>query len=153
MSIKSFVSGTVPLLPRDTAPSEHEHDEMSVPTADHYRPDADAAVEDTVTREARSTDAAKLTFPVQMVIGALVMTCTILGGVYGMVNGIRDSQMKTESDLRDLRTRFEMQSQVDIARNEARTAELKSSTEAISDLRRLTQMLQLQFQELSKGKR
>lgn len=111
--------------------------------------------DDTVTppREARSTDASKLTFPVQMTIGAIVMTATILGGVYGMVNGIRESQMKTESDLRDLRTRFEMQGQVDMARNEARAAEVEASKSAIDDLRRLTQMLQLQYQEIAKARK
>lgn len=148
------MSGTVPLLGRETAPSESEQDECPRPPAISFRRDAGAAVEEPrVTRESRSTNAAKLTFPVQMVIGAIVMTTTIIGSVYGMTSGIRESQMKTESDLRDLRTRFEMQAQVDIARNEARAAELKASTEAIADLRRLTQMLQLQYQEISKGRR
>lgn len=147
------LSGTVPLLGRDTAPEQTRADESPRPPAMSFRRDAGAAIEEplvTPPRESRSTDAAKLTFTGQMVIGAIIMTTSIIGSIYGMTSGIRESQMKTESDLRDLRTRFEMQSQVDIARNEARAAEMKASTEAIADLRRLTQMLQLQYQQISK---
>lgn len=104
----------------------------------------------TPVREARSTDAAKLTFPVQMVIAMIVMTCSIIAAVYGMTNGIRESQLQTASDLRDLRTRMEMQQQVDAARNDARASEIKSQNDAISELRRLTQLLQLQYQALEK---
>lgn len=124
---------------------------MPVPTVERYRRVMDTALEGVLTpREGRITDASKLTFPVQMVIGAIIMTVSIIASVYGMTNGIRESQLKTESDLRDLRTRMEMQLQVDTARNEARAAELKSQNEAISELRRLTQLLQLQYTELQK---
>lgn len=103
-----------------------------------------------VTRDAQSTDASRLTFPVQMVIAAIIMTISIIGSVYGMTSGIRESQLQTESDLRDMRTRMEMQTQIDIARNDARTQEVQAQNEAILELKRLTQMLQIQYSELSK---
>lgn len=103
-----------------------------------------------VTREARSTDASRLTFPMQMLIGAILMTASIIGVVYGMTSGIRESQLKTESDIRNLQTRMEMQLQIDNARNEARATELKIQSATIEELKRLTQLLQLQYAELQK---
>lgn len=104
------------------------------------------------TRDRRSTDASRLTFPLQMLIGAILMTSAIIGAVYGMTSGIRESQLKTESDLRDMRTRMELQVEIDRARNEARALEIKTQNDAIGDLRRMTQLLQIQYSELKKGR-
>lgn len=136
----------------NTLPSEHEHDEMSVPTASYFRRESAPSIEAEVspTREGRATDASRLTFPVQMMIGAIVMTVTIVGGIRYYADELDKSISAQASDLRDIRTRMEMQTQVDIARNEARIAEMKSQNEAINDLRRITQMLQIQYSELSK---
>lgn len=104
-------------------------------------------------REARSTDASRLTFPVQMMIGAIVMTAAIVGSFYAMttpIRELRESQLKIESDVRDMRTRMEMQTQIDVARQDARSVEVKAQNEAINELRRLTQLLQLQYAALEK---
>lgn len=104
----------------------------------------------TDSRPARATDASRLTFTAKMMIGAIMMTATIIAAVYGMTNGIRESQLKTESDIRNLQTRMEMQLQIDNARNETRAMELKTQSAAIDELKRLTQLLQLQYAQLEK---
>ena len=143
-------SGAVPLWARDTAPCEPGQTDLPVPTAPLFRRVTDTAVEDTVSppREARSTDASKLTFPVQMMIAAILMTATIIGAVYGLTGGIRESQAQMQSDIRDMRTRMELQAEIDRARNEARGVEQKATNAAVDDLRRLTQLLQIQYNEL-----
>lgn len=101
-------------------------------------------------------------FTGQMLGGAILMTATILGGMYSMMSGVRESQLKTESDVRDLSTRFELrdradaeraaqQVEVERAKAEARAAEQKAAAAALDDLRRLTTLLTLQYQQLQKG--
>ena len=107
--------------------------------------------ESNVTREARSTDiqVSRLTFPLP-VMAAIVGTAISVMGIQYVANaGMRDSQLAVQSDVRDMRTRMEMQTQIDIARNEARTQEIQTQNEAINELKRLTQLLQLQYSELS----
>lgn len=113
-----------------------------------------AGVEDvSPPRESRSTDATKLSFPLQLMLGAIFTTASIIGGIWGVTSGLR-------SDIRDIRTRMELQAEVDKARNEARTAEAKAFndraemiSESMADLRRLTQLLQIQYQEMNKERR
>lgn len=114
-------------------------------------PDAQLAQGDAVSsREGRSTDASRLTFPVQMLIGAVVMTATILGAVYGMTSGIRESQLETASDIRDLRTRIEMAAQVNAADKRAQDMIFETTAKTVEQLRAQVQLLQLQYAELSK---
>ncbi len=101
-------------------------------------------------REGRATDAAKITFPVQMVIGAVIMTASIIGAVYGMTNGIRESQLKTESDMRDLRTRQEYQQRVNEADARAQSVVFDNMKSTVEQLRAQVQLLQLQYAEINK---
>ena len=101
-------------------------------------------------RRVPSTDVNKLSFQMPTVIAIVVASMTVAGSQYFFQAGIR-------SDLRDMQTRMELQSEVDKARNEARTTEIKAFNDRVemldqsmADLRRLTQLLQLQYAELSK---
>jgi hypothetical protein len=124
----------------------------SVPTAIPFRSDVALAIEEPVTppREARSTDASRLTFPTQMMIGCIVMTAAIIGSVYGLTGGIRESQLRTESDMRDLRTRMEYQQRVNEADARAQTVVFDNMKTTVEQLRSQVQLLQLQYAELNK---
>lgn len=104
----------------------------------------------TDSRPARATDASKLTFPVQMVIAMIVMTCSIIGAVYGMTSGIRESQFKTESNMRDMQTRMEMQQRVNEADARAQTVVFENMKQTVEQLRAQVQLLQLQYAEINK---
>lgn len=101
-------------------------------------------------RTARSTDASRLTFPVQMVIAMIVMTVSIIGAVYGMTNGIRDSQFKTELTMRELQTRMDMQQRVNDAETKAQGVIFENMKSTVEQLRAQVQLLQLQYAELNK---
>ena len=70
-----------------------------------------------------STDASKLSFPLQLVIVILSATGAIWATQYGL-----------RSDVRDIRTRMELQAQVDAERmkvQEERAAQMKSTIESM----------------------
>lgn len=85
-----------------------------------------------------------------MVIAAVIMTCSIIGAVYGMTNGIRESQLKTESDMRDLKTRMEMQQRVNDAEAKAQGVIFDSMKSTVDQLRAQVQLLQLQYESINK---
>ena len=51
---------------------------------------------------AKSTDASKLSFPLPLVIGAIMFAASVVGSMWMVV-----------SDVRDIRTRMEMQKEID----------------------------------------
>lgn len=104
----------------------------------------------TPPRESRVTDASRLMFPWPMMIAIVGTAITVTGTQYLGNAGVRETQAAIASDVRDMRTRMEMQAQIDIARNESRQSEVKSQNEAINELKRLTQLLQLQYAALEK---
>lgn len=104
----------------------------------------------TDSRPARATDASKLTFPVQMVIAMIVMTVSIIGAVYGMTNGMRESQLRAESDMRDLKTRMEYQQRVNEADARAQQVVFDNMKQTVEQLRAQVQLLQLQYSEINK---
>lgn len=99
-------------------------------------------------REGRATDASRLMFPLPIVAAIVGTAITVVGGQYIANAGIRDQQREIQSDIRDMKTRMEMQTQIDMARNDARLSDMKSQSDSIGELRRLTQLLQLQYQSL-----
>jgi uncharacterized protein HemX len=103
-------------------------------------------------REARSTDVAvgRITYTTQMLIGAILMTATIIGAVYGLTGGIRESQLRTESDMRDLRTRMEYQQRVNEADARAQGVVFDNMKTTVEQLRAQVQLLQLQYAEINK---
>lgn len=104
----------------------------------------------TDSRPARATDASKLTFPVQMVIAMIVMTVSIIGAVYGMTNGVRESQLRSESDMRDLKTRMEYQQRVNEADARAQQVVFDNMKTTVEQLRAQVQLLSLQYSEMQK---
>ena len=109
------MSGAVPLLPRDTAPSKPRQPELPEPTAPSFRRQAGAAVEDALTpiRERLSTDASKLSFPLQLVIG--IVSGTLM--LYLALSGLR-------SDVRDISTRMEAREKLQDERSSTIKADL-----------------------------
>lgn len=100
----------------------------------------------------RVTDASRLTFPWQMVVGAIMMTATILGGVYTMTSGLKESQQQTQSDMRVLKTQFEMRLEVDKANDRADSIERDAAKETMRTLRGSVQLLEMQVSEMNKKK-
>lgn len=124
---------------------------MPAPTALFFRPGGDAAIGDAVSppRDEPATNINRLSFQVPTVAAIVVAAVTVAGSQYLFQSGIR-------SDLRDMQTRMSLQADVDKARNEARTSEIKAFNDRVemlnqsmADLRRLTQMLQIQYQDLN----
>jgi uncharacterized protein HemX len=104
----------------------------------------------TETRTPRSTDAERVTFTGKMLIGAVLMTASIIGSVYGLTGGIRESQLRSESDMRDLRTRMEYQQRVNEADARAQAVVFENMKSTVEQLRAQVQLLQLQYAELNK---
>lgn len=104
----------------------------------------------TPPREGRATDASRLMFPLPIVAAIVGTAITVVGGQYISNAGIRDQQREIQSDIRDMKTRMEMQAQIDVARNDTRLSDMKSQSDSIAELRRLTQLLQMQYAEISK---
>lgn len=61
----------------------------------------------TAVRDTRSTDASKLSFPLQLVIAIVVGCVTIVGGQAIMDRGQNLERAKIQSDVRDILTRME----------------------------------------------
>jgi hypothetical protein len=114
-AVASQTSGTVPLLPRDTAPSRPDNRRLPEPTTPVSRREGGAAVEDDLTpiREGRSTDASKLSFPLQLVIG--IVSGTLM--LYVALSGLR-------SDVRDISTRMEAREKLQDERSTSLKADL-----------------------------
>ena len=78
-------------------------------------PHRDLAHEDTAvssTRDTRSTDASKLSFPLQLVIAIVVGCVTIVGGQALIDRGRGDAQAQIQSDVRDILTRMEYEAKL-----------------------------------------
>mgnify|MGYP001562517121 CR=1 FL=1 len=85
-----------------------------------------------------------------MVIAIVATALSVTGAQYVVQSGQRQSQADIQSDIRDMKTRMELRVEVDQARNELRANEIQSQNDAILELKRLTQLLQIQYSELSK---
>lgn len=102
-------------------------------------------------REARSTDASKLSFPLQLVIAIVVGCVTIVSGQMILDRGRGDSQAQIQSDVRDILTRMEYEAKMKVMSDkalDARFESLESKIEA-SGLRNFNMSM---AQELSKQK-
>lgn len=102
-AVDSLTSGAVPLLARDTAPSERRQPELPAPTAPSFRRQGGAAVEDALTppREVRSTDITKLSIPMPFML-------TLIGLVVAIV--IFVLQIKSDVRLMDANQQHQKES-------------------------------------------
>lgn len=98
----------------------------------------------TKTRRRRDTDATRLTFPLQLVILIATSSATAAVSIWGSQSGLR-------SDVRDIRTRMELQVEVDRTQaklEEERAAALK---EAIAAMQRRQELQQYELQSLKES--
>lgn len=111
------MSGAVPLVSRDTAPSEHEHDDARAHHAD-FRRVTDTAIEDTVspprdaTNASKPIDASRLSFSMQMLIMVVGVVSAAYGAAWQAQSGLRDSMAVLQSDMRDIRTQMAYQAKL-----------------------------------------
>ena len=87
MAHAETMSGTVPLVSRDTAPSEHEQP-TPVPTALLFRRQDGAAIEDALTPPRAMSDATKLTIPLPYMVTLIVLALGVAAGVWRIENKV-----------------------------------------------------------------
>ena len=133
------------MVQTNAAPSRHEHDQMSVPTAIPFRRESSAPVEAPVPIR-DSSDATKLKFPIGTV-------AAIVGTAIGVVTAQNLSQADMKSDVRDILTRMEYQSKIDEADKRAQDVIYEAMKQDLGQLRAQVQLLQLQYAELNKQMR
>lgn len=135
----------------NTTPSEHEHDEMSVPTVEPFRRESGAAVEEPVSSpERRLTDVSRSGLNLPMVAGVIVFAAAMMGSFWAINNRTNERMLEMQSDVREIRTRMEMQSQINDANKRSDVLLYENLNSSVDELRRQTQLLQLQYAELSK---
>ncbi len=78
------------------------------------------------TREARVTDASRLSFPLQLVIAIVVGCVTIVSGQALLDRGRTEAQMQIQSDVRDILTRMEYESKLKALSDNALEERFKS---------------------------
>ena len=86
---------------------------------------------------AKNTDASTLSFPLPLVVGAILFAASIVGSMWMVV-----------SDVRDIRTRIELQGRVDEATTKLQDERAKNMQDAIDSMQRRLELVQLQYQQL-----
>ena len=107
-----------------------------------------------VSPPTKTTDVSHISLTVPMAIGMAVFVASLVGGFWAVVYS-QSAEYATQatgiaSDVRDIKTRLELQSQVDEANERADTLVQDSMKQSMDELRRQVQLLQLQYSELSK---
>ena len=84
---------------------------MPVPTALSFRPDGDTAIGETVSppHTEKTTDAAKLTFPLQMVLMIIGVVVSSYMAAWSAQSSQREAMAALASDIRDIRTQLDGQ--------------------------------------------
>lgn len=78
------------------------------------------------TREARITDASRLSFPLQLVIAIVVGCVTIVSGQLVLDRGRGEALAAVQSDVRDILTRMEYEAKLKNVRDEMLQQQFKS---------------------------
>ena len=101
-------------------------------------------------REIQSTDVSKLSFPFQIVIAIVVSAVSASATMWAVQQRTDAAQSVMASDIRDILTR--MQGSAELAEANRRLQDMQTNQirDSVEDLRRQTQLLQLQYAELSK---
>lgn len=100
-------------------------------------------------RETRSTDASRLSFPLQLVIAIVVGCVTIVSGQMLLDRGRSEAQSQIQSDVRDILTRMEYEAKLKAMSEtalEQRFKSLESKIEA-AGLRNAAMAMSQQLQE------
>ena len=85
---------------------------MPVPTALSFRREGDAAVGDAALsppRDEKTTDASKLTFPLQMVLMIIGVVVSSYMAAWSAQSSQREAMAALASDIRDIRTQLDGQ--------------------------------------------
>lgn len=80
----------------------------------------------TTNREARITDASRLSFPLQLVIAIVVGCVTIVSGQMLLDRGRTETQSQIQSDVRDILTRMEYEAKLKAMSDNAMEERFKS---------------------------
>ena len=102
------------------------------------------------TREVRSTDASKLSFPIQMVIAIVVSALSASATIWATqrYNDRMDSDMR--SDIRNILTQMSNARELEISNRQLQSERATATKEAVDDVKRQVQQLQAQYMELSR---
>ncbi len=100
-------------------------------------------------REIRATDVSKLSFPIQIVIAIVVSAVSASGTIWMTQRGNEKEQAAMRSDIRDVLTRMQGQSDLDAANRRLQELQTNQMKESIDELRRQTQLLEIQYRQLA----
>lgn len=125
-------------------------DLSGVAVYDSEIPSTDSERDDVGPREVRSTDVSKLSFPLQIVIAIVVSAISASATMWAVQARTTAAQSSMQSDIRDILTRMEGASKLDEAGRRLQDMQTTQMNESINDLKRQTQLLQLQYADLSK---
>lgn len=102
----------------------------------------------------KTTDVSLISLTIPVAIAMAVFVASLVAGFWTVVNSqaatFKEQSTAIASDVRDIKTRLELQSQVDEANKRADTLVNDSMKQSVDELRRQVQLLQLQYAELSK---
>lgn len=96
----------------------------------------------TPSREIRATDVQRLSFPLQMVIAAVIGAVTIYGTVQGATWGLR-------SDVRDILTRMQAQAELAAEKSRLQDERFNSLRDTVQDMKRRVELQQYEVQRLN----
>lgn len=130
-------------------------DRWKLPTPDPVSPpDQDHETGTIVSPRDTGADASKIRFTLPMVaflVGSIVSGMVSAGiGGWTFSSGLREAQSAMQSDLRDMRTRMEMQEKVATAEKRAETIEREAEKQSMDSLRGTVRLLELQMAEFNK---
>lgn len=102
----------------------------------------------------KTTDVSLISLTIPVAIAMAVFVASLVAGFWTVVSSqadtFKEQSTAIASDVRDIKTRLELQSQVDEANKRADTLVNDSMKQSVDELRRQVQLLQLQYAELSK---
>jgi len=93
------------------------------------------------SREEKAVEASRLSFPLPMVAAIVGTALTVASANYISQAGLR-------SDVRDILTRMEFQSKLDEAEKKSRDMQSESTQDAINEMKRRLELVQIQYQQL-----
>jgi hypothetical protein len=147
-AVASQTSGTVPLLPRDTAPSRPDNHRLPEPTTLIFRREGGAAIEDTVSppREGRATDASRLSFPLPLTISAVVFAVSIAAGVWKIASDVRDIGTRFEGQAEAMRIQRDLDKERLERSAEKAQANIDSLKSTVDTIQKEQRLMQIEFQ-------
>lgn len=123
----------------NVATAVYDFDDRSVPMGD-----------ETAVSPTKGQDATKLTIPLPVAAGLIVFAASLLGSLWAVGYSLSAQIQSQAATISNINTRMEMQIEVDKANKRADAVVLDNLSKTVDDLKRQTQLLSLQYAELSK---